>query len=206
MKRLLLILTIAAFAALLALLIINWRVNSYSTGKLFRSTDDLPAENRVAIVLGARVGAGGVASNTLHDRVVTGVEIYKAGKTTKLLLSGGGEEPAVMKKLAIELGVPESDIVLDELGLRTYESCIRAKQVFQVEKAIIVTQDYHLPRSLYLCKNMGVDAIGVDAKRRDYDGERYAWVREYISRALAWYDINFRSFPTEPVDTQPIIP
>lgn len=205
MKRLLLILAIIALAALLAVLIINWRVNSYSTGKLFRAVENVPAENRVAIVLGARVWEGGVASNTLYDRVLTGVELYKAGKTAKLLLSGGGDEPEVMRKLAIELGVPESDVAVDALGTRTYETCIRAKQVFEIKRAVIVTQDYHLPRSLYLCENMGIDAIGIDAKRRDYVGEKSFWLREYISRVLAWYDVNFRAFPPEPAEKQPIV-
>lgn len=203
MKRLILILLIAGALAILAILLINLRIRAYSDNKIF-SIDAVPAENRIAIVLGARVREGGVASNTVYDRVLTGADLYKAGKTPKLLLSGGGDEPAVMKKLAIEFGVPENDIVLDDLGLRTYESCIRAKQVYELDKVIIVTQDYHLPRSLYLCENMGIDVIGVDAKRRDYDAENYFWHREYISRVLAWYDINFTAFPPEPAEKQPI--
>ena len=197
MKHVIVLLLILGATALLTIIIINLRVESYSKDRIYDDLESIPGEDRVAIVLGARVGADGVPSNTLYDRTVTGVELYKAGKTRKLLLSGGNNEPEVMKKLAVELGVPEIDIVLDDQGLRTYDSCFRAKKVFGVERAIVVTQDYHLARSIYLCQNMGVDAIGMNAKRRDYDGERYAWVREYISRVIAWYDINFETPPPE---------
>jgi vancomycin permeability regulator SanA len=91
----------------------------------------------------------------------------------------------------MEFGVPEADLIIDAMGTRTYESCVRAKQVFGIEKGIVVTQDYHLPRSLYLCESVGIDAIGVDAKRREYLGERFSWVREYLSRVKAWSDVNF---------------
>jgi len=205
MKRIFLILIILGLAALLAILLINLRIASYAKNKV-QIIENIPADEppRTAIVLGARVWDGGVASNTLHDRVLTGVELFKAGRASKLLMTGGGEESAVMKKLAIELGVPESGIVTDTLGLRTYDSCFRARSVFGVKQAIVVTQDYHLPRALYLCENMGIESFGVDAKRRGYDGENYFWFREYLSRVMAWYEINFQSFPPEPADKQPI--
>ncbi len=189
MKTFLVVLLVLSAVVLLAIIAINLRVASYSKNKQFR-VENVEDDYPVAMVLGARVGEDGVPSDTLYDRVVTGVELYKSGKTSKLLLSGGGDEPAAMRKLSLELGVPESDLIIDELGLRTYESCVRAKRVFGIERAIVVTQDYHLGRSLYLCESMGIDAVGVDAKRRNYLAERYAWWREYLSRIKAWYDIN----------------
>lgn len=203
--RILLILLILGLLGLLAIYLINLRVASYLNNRI-QTITDLATENRVAIVLGARVGEDGEPSNTLYDRTVTAVEAYKASKVSKLLLSGGNDEPEVMKKLALELGVPEADIVTDALGLRTYDSCFRAKYVFNVKRAVLFTQDYHQARTLYLCHNMGIDAIGVDTKRRDYLGERYFWVREYLSRVMAWFEINFQSFPPEPEEKQPIGP
>ena len=191
MKRLLIILLILGILAIVAVLVINLRIRSYSTRRIYNDVASVPADDRIAIVLGARVEDNGDPSNTLYDRVLTGVELYQAGKTRRLLLSGGNAEPDAMKKLAMGLGVPEADLVIDYLGTRTYESCVRAKEVFGIEKAIVVTQDYHQPRSLYLCQSSGIDAIGVDAKRREYLGERWLWVREYISRVKAWYDVNF---------------
>ncbi len=204
MRRLRLALIILALAGSISFILVNITVASYSTDRIYESVDAVPSNHPVAIVLGARVENDGTPSNTLHDRTLVGAELYKAGKVKTLLMSGGGREPEVMKKLAVELGVAEPDIVLDQLGLRTYESCVRAKQVFGLDKAIVVTQDYHLARTLYLCRNLGVDAVGVNAKRREYLGERWSWVREYLSRVAAWYDINFRKLPAAPEEKHPI--
>jgi len=167
MKRLLIILLILGLLTLLAVIAIILQVGSYSTDRIFNDIDTIPAEGRVAIVLGARA-RNGEPSDMLYDRVAIAVDLYNAGKTRKLLFSGGDDEPDVMKKLAVKLGVPEADIALDDLGLRTYDSCIRAKQVFAVTNAIVVTQDFHLPRSLYLCRAMGIDALRMHGKRRVY--------------------------------------
>ncbi len=193
MKRLLIVMAVSVMLMLLAVILINNRVNSYSAGKTFNDVESVPNEYSVAIVLGAKVGRDGLPSHMLYDRVLTGVDLYKAGKARKLLISGGENEPAVMKTLALELGVPEADLIVDDQGTRTYESCSRARHVFGVDTAVVVTQDYHLSRSLYLCRSFGIDAIGLNAKRRDYTREGYNWKREYLSRVRAWYDINFRS-------------
>lgn len=190
MKRVLIFSLVPVVLVLFNIVVINLHVGSYSSDRIYNDIESVPADDRVAIVLGARV-RNGEPSDMLYDRVLSGVDLYKAGKTRKLLFSGGDDEPDVMKKIAVELGVPESDIILDDLGTRTYESCVRAKEAFGITEAIIVTQDYHLPRSLYLCRNLGVDAIGVNAKRRDYQAEGFGQNREYFSRVLAWYDINF---------------
>ena len=192
MKTLIIILLIIAAVTLIAAVAINLWVMSFAEGKIYQDVESVPVEpERTAIVLGARIDADGTPSNTLHDRTLVGVELYKAGRTAKLLLSGGGGEPASMKALAISLGVPENDLIIDEFGLRTYESCKRLRDTYGITRAIIVTQDYHLPRSLYLCQNLGIDATAINAKRREYLGERYAHARELISRLLAFRDINF---------------
>jgi len=203
MKRLLIILLILGLLTVLAIVLINLQVGSYSTERIFNDIDSVPAEDRVAIVLGARA-RNGEPSDMLYDRVVTAVKLYKAGKTRKLLFSGGDDESEVMKKLAVSLGVQESDIALDDLGLRTYDSCIRAKQIFEVTRAIVVTQDFHLTRSVYLCRNLDVDAIGINAKRRNYIAEGFGWNREYLANVAAWFDINLESSPPEPAQKQPI--
>ena len=213
LRRALLILLNLGLVALLAVCLVNLRVGSYSTGKIFRAAEDITADEppRVAIVFGARVWEGGVPSNTLHDRVLTAVESYQAGKVKKLLMSGGRtspeyDEPAAMKQLAIDLGIPAENIVLDPKGLRTYDTCRRAKEIFKIEKAVLFTQDYHQPRAQYLCDNLGIDSIGVDTKRRDYIAEWYSWFREFFSRAAAWFEINFWSYPLEQDEQQPIQP
>ena len=138
----------------------------------------------VAIVLGA-------ASVVLTDRVATGVELYKAGKVQKLLMTGdnsrdGYNEPAAMKQQALALGVPARDIVCDYAGFRTYDSLYRARDIFGVRSAILVTQGYHLPRALFLGRKLGLDVVGVDAAKRVYGGQIGFDLREIAATEIAW--------------------
>ena len=148
-------------------------------------------------------------SHSLYDRVLTAVELYRAGRVKKLLMSGdrqndGYDEPAAMKKLAVELGVDENDIVLDNEGKRTYDTCYRAREIFEVRKAILVTQDYHQPRALYLCNSLGIDSIGITSNRRIYDAEGYFNNREFFAIASSWAEINIFSFGAAKGEKQPI--
>ena len=200
--RILLWLTILALLGLLAVYLINLRVASYSNDKIYRSANDIPPEDRIAIVLGAKVWDDGSLSHALLDRVTTAVELYKAGKVKKLLMSGDNptqqyDEPTAMKAEAVRQGVPENDVVLDFAGRRTYDTCYRAKEIFEIKKAIIVTQEFHLPRSIYLCQNMEVDSIGIVANKRNYLAENYWAFREFFSVFSAWFEMNF--IPFEPI-------
>lgn len=126
---------------------------------------------RVAIVFGAGLLRDGSAGPVLSDRVETAVQLYEAGKVDKLLMSGDNRflyhnEPEAARQYALRRGVPAEDIVLDYAGRRTYDTCYRAKYIFGVEQAILVTQPFHMPRSLFLCNWFGVDATGVEANNR----------------------------------------
>lgn len=209
--RIFLSLLAIALISVLSIAFINKYVYSNNSDKIKTSITEIPTEEpkRIAIVFGARVWDDGSPSNSLYDRVLTGVELYRAGRVKKLLMSGDktGEnydEPAAMKKLALELGISESDIVLDNDGKRTYDTCYRAKEIFAVEKAILVTQDYHQARALYLCNSLGVDSIGITANRRTYDREDYYHFREFFSIASAWSEINIWSFEVVKGEKQPI--
>jgi SanA protein len=93
---------------------------------------------------------------------------------------------------ALRLGVPAEAIVLDEAGLRTYDTCYRASQVYQLESVTLVTQEFHLPRALYLCRTFGLDAQGVAADRRDYPRSSMAYwqVRESFATLLALWEVH----------------
>ncbi len=197
--------------ALLFVFIVNNYVQKSQSDKIQTSMTEIPIEEppRIAIVFGARVWENGEASPVLYDRVLTAVELYRAGRVKKLLMSGDNptaeyDEPTAMKRTAMELGVPESDIVLDFAGRRTYDTCWRAKEVFEVKRAIIVTQEFHQARSLYLCNNLGVDSIGITANRRKYLGERRWAVREFFSLFGAWFEMNFYSFDPIGGEKEPI--
>lgn len=209
--RILLSLLALALIGILTVAVIHKYVHSQTNGKIQKSMTEIPVEDpkRIAIVFGARVWDNGEPSNSLYDRVLTAVELHRAGRVQKLLMSGDRQgdtydEPGTMKKLAVQLGIPEGDIVLDNDGKRTLDTCQRAKEIFGVEKAVLVTQDYHLPRALYLCGSFGIDGIGITANRRIYDNEKYFNFRDFFSTAAAWIEINV--LPIEPAkgDKKPI--
>ncbi len=168
---------------------------------------------RVAIVLGAGLQRDGTPTPVLRDRVATAAGLYFAGKVEKILLSGDNRfiyynEPGAMQSYALELGVPEDALVLDYAGRRTYDTCYRARHIFGVEKAIVVTQEFHLPRAIYLCNRLGVAAVGVSANRRSYQRGPYAYwtLREMPATLVALWESNI----THPLpvlgDPEPIFP
>jgi SanA protein len=151
----------------------------------------------VAIVFGAGLTRSGEPTAVLYDRVALAAELYQRGLVKKLLLRGDNRfenynEPEAMRRTAIKLGIPAEDLVLDYAGRRTYDSCYRAHEIFGVQRAILVTQAFHLERALYLCEAFGIDGVGVKADRRNYaGGAQTTWlVREAIATLGAWIDVN----------------
>ncbi|MCH7663297.1 MAG: YdcF family protein, partial [Chloroflexi bacterium] len=126
------------------------------------------APSSVAIVFGAGLRRDGLPTSVLRDRVATAADLYLSGKVGELLMSGQSPEPDVMREFALGLGVPAAAILLDNGGLRTYDSCYRAAQIFGIEEAILVTQGFHLPRALYVCDALGIPAQGVAADNYRY--------------------------------------
>lgn len=151
---------------------------------------------RTAIVFGAGVLSDSEPTEVLADRLAAAAELYRLGAVQRIILSGDGRpagthEPEVMRRAMLRLGVPDSALVLDDGGLRTRESCLRARNVFGVRRAVLVTQRFHLPRALYLCESAGLDAVG-----RAGDGRAYPWrwragwhLRETAATAAAWWDV-----------------
>lgn len=147
------------------------------------------------LVLGCGVRPDGTPSHMLEDRILTGMELYERGASNRLLMSGDHgredyDEVNLMKDFAIAKGGKSEDIFMDHAGFSTYESVYRAKEIFQVKKIIIVSQEYHLPRALYTAERMGLDAYGVSADKRPYRGKMYRELREVVARGkdfiLAW--------------------
>jgi SanA protein len=157
---------------------------------------------KVAIVFGAGLTRSGEATPVLKDRVQTAAQLYFAGKVEKLLMSGDNRfadynEPEAMRRYALALGVPDADIVLDYAGRRTYDTCYRAKAIFGVQAAILVTQNFHLPRALFLCNMLGVDGTGVAAENITYRKRSlFYWnLRELPATLTAFADIITRPLP-----------
>ena len=153
------------------------------------------------MVLGAGVYSDGSPTPMLRNRLETGIALYKAGAAPKILLTGDNgqeeyNEVAVMLAYVEEKGVPKEDIFLDYAGFSTYESVYRAKAIFQVEKAIVVTQTYHLFRALYGCRRMGIEALGAGSDQEVYAGASSRELREVLARDKDWLKWMIKPKPT----------
>jgi len=160
------------------------------------------------LVLGAGVWDNSRPSPMLEDRLITAINLYNDGVSGKILMSGDNgqeyyDEVNVMKNYAIERGVPSEDIFMDHAGFSTYESIYRAKNIFQVESVVIVTQKYHLHRALYNARRFGLKAYGISADRNEYSGQGYRDKREFLARNK---DFIYSIFKPKPAFLGEIIP
>lgn len=183
---------------LLGMLLPRLITSIYAKNRIYQK-DDAPRE-RLAIVFGAGLRRDGTPTPILRDRVETAASLYTSGKVEKLLMSGDNSflyynEPEAMRQYAISLGVPDHAIALDHAGRRTYDTCYRAKAIFGMESALLVTQKFHLPRALFLCNALGLDAYGVEANNRNYwRGSLFIWnFREQLATVGAFLDVYVNS-------------
>jgi len=173
-----------------------WTLTVRYRGGIYTDPAAVP-QRPVALVFGAGYWPDGTPSDILRDRVAAAVDLYRAGRVRKLLFSGDNRfvhynEPEKMREVALALGMPEEDIVLDYAGRRTYDTCYRAKAIFGLTEVVVVTQRYHLPRALYTCQGLGLDAVGYVADRRPYIHIRRYQAREVPALWLAWWDLWIR--------------
>lgn len=166
----------------------------YSMGRFF-SIKDVPPKP-VGIVFGAGLSRSGAPSPILRDRIETAAVLYSTGKIQKILMSGDNRfenynEPGAMRDYAIQLGVPEKDIVLDYAGRRSYDTCYRARHIFGVKEAILITQSFHMPRAMYICSHLEINTFGVPADIRLYYRRSYAYwnLREIPATTIALWEI-----------------
>jgi SanA protein len=210
-KMVVLVLIVLIIMGVLLLGISRLATGVYAHSKTYAAAE-VPTRP-VAIVFGAGLWRNGTATPVLQDRVQTAANLYFAGKVEKLLMSGDNRfvdynEPAVMRQLALSLGVPDGAIVLDYAGRRTYDTCYRAKAIFGVNEAILVTQAFHLPRAIYLCNHLGVDSVGVDADLRIYPKSSLLYwnARELLATVAALWDVNIGHPVPVLGDKEPIFP
>lgn len=199
-------LVIVCVAIYTAVLFINWRINSIGKPLVYNDMTKAPPAYTV-IVLGASVYANGNLSPILKDRVDTAYELYQAGKVKRFLLSGDHgqdnyDEVNAMKDYLNAKGVPDEAIFLDHAGFDTYDSMYRAKIIFKVDSAIVVTQRFHLPRALYIARALDLNYIGVSADKRNYQYLESLERREKIANIKAYWEVLINKKPTylgEPV-------
>ncbi len=205
-----LILIVLPVLSLLVLILSRLITGRYALSRTY-PISEVPTR-QVAIVFGAGLWHDGSATPVLYDRVKTAAELYHDGKVKILLMSGDNRfvdynEPAVMREVALSLGVPEQAIVLDYAGRRSYDTCYRASRIFQVTEAILVTQAFHLPRTIYLCNHLGVEAIGVKADQRVYRRSSLLYwnLRELLATANALWEVHVSKPVPVLGDPEPIL-
>ncbi len=195
LRRLTAITVVSAVGVLAAGLLISRSMRSVDE-YILRTSNNVPAVY-TGIVPGARVYKDGRLSHMLEDRVVSAAQLYKEGKIRKILLTGDHgnkdyDEVKAMRLYLRRLRVPESAIFLDHAGFTTYDSLYRARDIFGVQDCVIVTQEFHLPRSVYTARKLGLDCYGYVADRRSYTARSHGWskFREFFSKIKAWLQVN----------------
>ena len=181
----------------------------YSSPRTF-TVENIPKE-RIAIVFGAGLLLDGSAGPVLSDRMKTAVTLYQQGKVEKLLLSGDNSviehnEPGAMEQYALQAGIPPEALVLDYAGRRTYDTCYRARHIFQVDTAILITQPFHLPRALMLCNWFGIESIGVVVDNRNFSRRNLTYwnTRELFANFQAAWDVLYLEPTPIMGDVEPI--
>ncbi|MDP2090757.1 MAG: ElyC/SanA/YdcF family protein [Candidatus Gracilibacteria bacterium] len=179
---------------------VNYYILSFSKINYFYEVEGLE-QNYVGLVFGASVLRNKKPSDILKDRLKVAYNAYDLGKIQKIIVSGDNSrlnynEPYVMKKYLLELGVKDQDIYLDYAGFDTYDSLYRAKKIFGVDNLVLFTQDFHLKRAMYIGQKLGIKTLGVETNLQKYMNEGYYNRRELLARIKAFLQVEiFKSKP-----------
>ena len=201
-KPIFMLLLCLALVGVIALCSINGYVKSVAKERIVTVEKTANLEDvDCIIVLGCQVRDDGTLSHMLRDRLMRGLEVYHAGAAPKLLMSGDHgrkeyDEVNAMKQYAIENGVPSEHVFMDHAGFSTYETVYRAKEICEADKVIIITQEYHLYRALYIADKLGLEAYGVSADLNKYAGQSMRDFREVLARCKDWAMCIFKPEPT----------
>lgn len=209
-KVLILFLVCAALIGVIFIFSINAYVKNTASDRILSSQEAANLSDVDCIlVLGCQVKDDGTPSDMLRDRLTRGIEVYNLGAASKLLMSGDHgredyDEVGTMKQYAINEGIASESIFMDHAGFSTYESVYRANEIFQADKIIIISQDYHLYRALYIAEKLGVEAYGVASDYHTYAGQGMRECREILARCKDWAMCIFKPEPEHLGDEIPV--
>lgn len=202
MRKIVIVLLGLAVLGLLTALFINGYVKAAVKDRILNveKASELKEVDCI-IILGCGVYDDGSLSPMLRDRLIRGLELYKEGAAPKILMSGDHgrkeyDEVNAMKQYAIDNGVLSENIFMDHAGFSTYETIYRAKEIFEAKKVIIVTQEYHLYRTLYIADQFDMEAYGVSADLNRYVGQSMRDFREILARCKDFAMCIFKPEPT----------
>lgn len=191
MKKKLIIIISVFFAIVFATVTVANVVVINAGNDIYDSCDGCGTADYI-LILGCGVKSDGSPSDMLKDRLARGCELYFLGAADKILLSGdnesdGYDEITPMTEYCLAAGVPEDALIADRLGVSTSQSISRAKTEYSIKSMIVVTQKYHLYRSLYLAGKSGIDAVGVSADLHEYRGQLFREIREIAARTKDFF-------------------
>ncbi len=211
-KRILRVFIIFILLGLLGVVLvfsINGYIKTFSKKRIISLEEASNLDNVDCIlILGAGVW-GDRPTHMLEDRLDFGIALYEMGASNRLLMSGDHgrenyDEVNVMKDYAVNEGVLSSDVFMDHAGFSTYESLYRARDIFEAKKIIIVTQEYHLYRALYVADKLGLEAYGVASNPREYVGQSSREIREILARVKDFLYVIIKPEPTYLGDSIPV--
>lgn len=180
----------------------NYRIESMSEPYVTSSIEDLPKDIDVAIVPGTiKKLKSGFVNQYFQKRIDAAADLYKSGRIKHFLVSGDHSrknynESNDMRESLIEAGIPDSIITMDYAGFDTYDSMIRAKEVFGQDKYIIVSQEFQNERAVYIARNFDIEAWGYNAGEVTYAGGIKTKTREFFARGKAYVEVFFGVKPT----------
>ena len=199
-KILIIILIVLGILGITTVVGINQYVKAVASKNI---TEDVQSAKKAdaILVLGCQVREDGSLSLMLQDRIDKAIELYEAGVSNKIIVSGDHgtkeyDEVNAMKNYLIEKGIPSENIFMDHAGFSTYESLYRAQYIFKAEKVVVVTQEYHLYRAVYIGNNLGIETYGVPAEKISYYGQTSREIREILARNKDFIKCILKSEPT----------
>ena len=201
MKKIFKILIAIAIIGVILVLSINFYVIGTVKEKMIKDDDYSSLKNMDCIlILGAGIW-GDSPSPMLQDRLDEGIKLYNEGVAPKIIMSGdhgrdGYDEVNIMKEYAINKDIPSEDIFMDHAGFSTYESIYRAKEIFDADNIVIVTQEYHLYRALYIADKLDINAYGINSDPRQYSGQLFREIREVLARNKDFINCVIKPEPT----------
>jgi len=202
LKKIIIILLVVIIAGTATVWSVDFYVKNSVSNRIITAQEAMNISDADCIlVFGCGVKKDGTPSDMLSDRIKRGIELYNGGAAPKIIMSGDHgrknyNEVGIMKQYAVKSGIDSEDVFMDHAGFSTYESLYRARDIFEADKIIIVSQKYHLYRALYIARTLGLEVYGVDADYHYYRGQAYREIREVAARCKDFIKTVFMPEPT----------
>lgn len=198
-KKFLIFILLVLFAGVLVIWVLSFYIGNSTEAYIYEEIETIPSSETV-IVLGASVFSDGKLSPILQDRVDSALELFNQNKVQQFLLSGDHKtddynEVDAMNNYLLQKNVPQNKIILDHAGYDTYDSMYRSKAVFNITDAIVVTQGFHLPRTIFIARNLDLDFRGYEAKPGIYKTTNQLISREKLANFKALWELVFKQQP-----------